>query len=144
MNTRPNCWQWDVFTSLLSLSLLFSLSSFECMSYTLMLFPLVQVCRAAAIFRKRNCFGGNPISTAACLSASPFSPNTICILIHTLNTDMQLLRALPGFSWRSGANTFFFKKKIALSIQNPLKSSNSCSRYICLGKHMHCLRTICS
>lgn len=47
---------WVYCTSVLSVAL----PSFECMSWTVMpfFFPCVQVGRAAAIFRKRNGFGG--------------------------------------------------------------------------------------
>lgn len=74
-----------------------TLFSFTCTPWLVMLFPVVQVGRAAAIFRMRSCFGGKPCKCSRLHLCLSFLLTHSCTVTHTLNTDMQLLRSLPVF-----------------------------------------------
>lgn len=155
MLTRPKCWQWD--TVGLSPSLSLSLHLNACLGWWCF-FSLLSRLEELQLFLERGIALGNPYKCSCLPLNLLLSPNTTYALIHTLNTDVLLLEANTSWVFLEHIHFFIF----AVSKQNPVKMSifpwkieQKNERWqqavwpaeagiSVWGKHMHCLRTICS
>lgn len=147
-------------------SLSLPLSTYECMPWIVMIFSTCPGRRSCSYLQKEELLWGTPISTAAAsLSLASLSDHNIHS--HALNTDVTPLGAIPSWVFFSRAmvhihllicreqpeirvNFHFLSRGLKNRTRNnecqqqTAWSRANTSRYICLGKHMHCPRTICS